>query len=540
MSICRAVSAAIVLAGSLATATAQDLCPLESPSNMIAPRLTVIPEPFALPASVSAVLPRSTVDRPDTSAGKQVHVMYVLPSDRPDRSLDTNGTLENSVNSFQSWLSSKTGGQGLRLDRYAGSLDVTFFRLVRSDATMASYGGYVRDQIEADLDASGFNAQNKIYAVYYDGTSTTGCGGGAWPPTLPGNVGAIYLNGQPSCSANPLAAPGGPPGYLDFGMLHEIIHVMGIVATCAPNHTRAGHVSDNANDLMWAGDGVWVPSGWANVILDYNNNDYFRHSNPSCLDLEDTGFLDHDSLLPNLAPYQPPGWSDKVVVSRTTGTNIDTAPLAPTDSLYLDWAVANDGIAATGVRFFAEIYIDGVLRETWYTDPPINPSTYTVLPDYAIGSLSSGTHTIRIRTDATNAIAEANEADNEYTKTITVGGGSPPVCTSDAITLCENGGRFQVRAIFSAPSLGISNAPARAVPLTSDTGYFWFFSSNNVELFVKVVDGRAVNGYFWVFAGGLTNVSVTVTVTDTQTGLAKVYRNSANTPFQPIQDTAAF
>jgi hypothetical protein len=281
-----------------------------------------------------------------------------------------------------------------------------------------------------------------------------------------------------------------------------------------------------------------VPSGWANVILDYNNNDYFRHSNPGCLDLENTGFLAGGPLLPNLAPYQSPGWSDKIVVSTTMGTNIDTTPLAPTDSLYVDWAVANDGTAAVGVRFFTELYIDGVLRQSWYTDPPLN--AYTVLPDYPIGSLSAGTHTLRIRTDTTNAIAEASEADNEYTKTITVGGGSPLVCRGDATTLCENGGRFQVRAIFSAPSLGINNAPAQAVPLTSDTGYFWFFSSNNVELVVKVVNGCSFNQRYWVFAGGLTNVAATITVTDTQNGATRTYTNRQGTAFAPIQDTSAF
>jgi len=84
-----------------------------------------------------------------------------------------------------------------------------------------------------------------------------------------------------------------------------------------------------------------------------------------------------------------------------------------------------------------------------------------------------------------------------------------------------------VQVIFSAPSLGITNASAQAVPLTGDTGYFWFFSSNNVELVIKVVDGRAFNGFFWVFYGALSDVAYTITVTDTQTGGIKTYSNSA-------------
>jgi hypothetical protein len=76
--------------------------------------------------------------------------------------------------------------------------------------------------------------------------------------------------------------------------------------------------------------------------------------------------------------------------------------------------------------------------------------------------------------------------------------------------------------------------------LTGDTGYFWFFSSSNVEMLIKVLDGRSVNGRFWVFAGGLTNVRVDMTVTDTQTGLVQTYVNPQGTAFAPIQDTSTF
>jgi len=54
------------------------------------------------------------------------------------------------------------------------------------------------------------------------------------------------------------------------------------------------------------------------------------------------------------------------------------------------------------------------------------------------------------------------------------------------------------------------------------------------------VDGRPVNNKFWVFAGGLTNVNVVITVTDTQTGAVKNCVNPQGTPFQPIQDTNGF
>jgi hypothetical protein len=81
-----------------------------------------------------------------------------------------------------------------------------------------------------------------------------------------------------------------------------------------------------------------------------------------------------------------------------------------------------------------------------------------------------------------------------------------------------------------------------AVPQTSDTGVFWFFSANNIEVIIKVVNACTFTGgpRYWVFAGGLTNVHVVLTVTDTQTEAVRTYTNPQNTAFAPIQDTNAF
>jgi hypothetical protein len=111
-------------------------------------------------------------------------------------------------------------------------------------------------------------------------------------------------------------------------------------------------------------------------------------------------------------------------------------------------------------------------------------------------------------------------------------------CSADATTLCLNGGRFEVAVRWT--TLQGQSGAGQAVTLTGDTGYFWFFSANNVEVVVKVVDGRAFNSRFWVFAGGLTNVNVTITVTDTATGAVRTYTNPQGVAFHPIQDTSAF
>jgi hypothetical protein len=146
-------------------------------------------------------------------------------------------------------------------------------------------------------------------------------------------------------------------------------------------------------------------------------------------------------------------------------------------------------------------------------------------------------------TDAGTYTIYANSFDpgemGAYTLELLCSGGGPSTCTSNATTLCLNNGRFQVQATFSAPNLGINNAPAQVVPLTGDTGYFWFFSANNVELVLKVVDGRAFNNHFWVFYGALSDVEYTITVTDTTNGTLKIYRNAAG-HLASVADTAAF
>jgi len=110
-------------------------------------------------------------------------------------------------------------------------------------------------------------------------------------------------------------------------------------------------------------------------------------------------------------------------------------------------------------------------------------------------------------------------------------------CTPNSTTLCLSNGRFRVQTRWATPNG--QSGDGNAVSITGDTGYFWFFNSTNVEMVVKVLN--ACPSRYWVFAGGLTNVQVTMTVTDTSSGtVSKTYTNPQGTAFQPIQDTNAF
>ncbi len=115
----------------------------------------------------------------------------------------------------------------------------------------------------------------------------------------------------------------------------------------------------------------------------------------------------------------------------------------------------------------------------------------------------------------------------------------PQPCVPSATVLCLGAGdRFRVTTQWAVPGGGAGQGVARE--LTGDTGWFWFFDEHNVEVVVKVLAACPVNGRFWVFAAGLTNVSVQLDVEDTVTGVHHPYTNPPNTPFEPVQDTAAF
>jgi hypothetical protein len=111
-------------------------------------------------------------------------------------------------------------------------------------------------------------------------------------------------------------------------------------------------------------------------------------------------------------------------------------------------------------------------------------------------------------------------------------------CAGGPTSLCLSGSRFQVDVTWKTPD-GNTGA-GQAVPLTADTGYFWFFGASNVEMVLKVLNACTFNQKFWVYAGGLTNVETTIHVTDTMTGASKTYMNPQGTSFLPIQDSSAF
>ncbi|MEM8931184.1 MAG: hypothetical protein AAGE94_08410 [Acidobacteriota bacterium] len=83
--------------------------------------------------------------------------------------------------------------------------------------------------------------------------------------------------------------------------------------------------------------------------------------------------------------------------------------------------------------------------------------------------------------------------------------------------------------------------PGRLVgPPSVDSALLWFFDPTNWELMVKVLDGCAINGHYWVFGAAQTDLAYRLQVRDTLTDKLWEQTNAAGTPSPAITDITAF
>jgi hypothetical protein len=106
-------------------------------------------------------------------------------------------------------------------------------------------------------------------------------------------------------------------------------------------------------------------------------------------------------------------------------------------------------------------------------------------------------------------------------------------------TLLLLGGRFKVGVDWRNGDGLTGPGSGQVAPRGDDTGFF-FFSPDNTELVVKILNACDLNSRYWVFAGATTNVEYTLTVTDTQLGTTKAYTNPLGQAAPAVTDTSAF
>jgi virginiamycin B lyase len=139
---------------------------------------------------------------------------------------------------------------------------------------------------------------------------------------------------------------------------------------------------------------------------------------------------------------------------------------------------------------------------------------------------------------------------NSFLQIVRMTLGGTPIngpCTPSDTVLCIDDApgdrRFQVEIEYETEQAGGLSGKGRAVPLSSlgvaRGGLFWFFSADNPEIIVKILNGCATNQKYWAFISGGTNAGMIITVSDTVTGEVHTYYNRDLTPFAPIQDTGA-
>ena len=112
-------------------------------------------------------------------------------------------------------------------------------------------------------------------------------------------------------------------------------------------------------------------------------------------------------------------------------------------------------------------------------------------------------------------------------------------CQPSATRLCLRDGAYAVEATWT-DAAGLSDAARVGGARTSESGLLTFFSAENWELQVKVLDGCALNDHLWVFAAGTTDVGFDLQVTELASGRIAAYSHAAGQPVPPILDVEAF
>ena len=109
-------------------------------------------------------------------------------------------------------------------------------------------------------------------------------------------------------------------------------------------------------------------------------------------------------------------------------------------------------------------------------------------------------------------------------------------CTPSATRLC-----FFDRFAAEVTWTDFSNLQGvgQKLELSGDSQAFWFFDPSNPELTLKMLDGTAINGSYWLFFGSLSNVAFELKITDMQMGVTRTWTNSSGT-FASLGDVDAF
>jgi len=253
----------------------------------------------------------ATTDRPDAVSGRQVHVIYAIPSDGVDRFALLGTGISTDLAAGAAWWQRQDFTRVPRFDLAAfscfpslGALDISSVRLPH-DANYYSAAGGTFGRISDDLVAAGFSNPNKKYLVYYDTPAPLAagtCGEGHEDATNGGASGYAEVFIAPNLESSPvesgcgeIATPEDRGGYSAIVAVHELLHTFGALDTTSspgPPHACPGtpaHACDDPLDIMQpAGQTYWLDE----TLLDSGHDDYYAHSG-TWWDVQDSTWLRH-------------------------------------------------------------------------------------------------------------------------------------------------------------------------------------------------------------------------------------------------------
>lgn len=168
---------------------------------------------------------------------------------------------------------------------------------------------------------------------------------------------------------------------------------------------------------------------------------------------------------------------------------IDPEHPAPADPVHVEVAVHDDlmpDLAFTGPQGRSFVF-------AYQTQHALFPPFLLSAAEATVGPLPPGVYAVDVR----------NNFEHDFGRTFEVAAPFSQLYLQD-----DGETYFNVYVHLDPPLNGVGHG----VTLTRESGYFWFFDPDNIELTVKILDGRAVNGKFWVFIASMTTVPFTVEV----------------------------
>lgn len=140
----------------------------------------------------------------------------------------------------------------------------------------------------------------------------------------------------------------------------------------------------------------------------------------------------------------------------------------------------------------------------------VEPFTF----EFPLGKLAAGAHTVGVSVPGD---------DPQFESLLSF---QVAVTPASHVTLH---GRFDVAVQWQdfAGGQGIGRPVPRK---TRDSALLWFFAADNWEMLVKVLDGCAVNGHWWILGSGATNVPFTLYAVDRDTGVSWQHENASGHP----------